>query len=126
LLVWIFERIAPHKVILTFCTGFLRALEFYDGILFLTTNRIGAFDEAFISRIHVQLHYPDFDDEGRQRIWQTFMDKLERERSSTMRIHISALEYIGGEKIKELKLNGREIRNGTLPSPSTITKHCSM
>lgn len=24
--------------------GFLRALEFYDGILFLTTNRIGAFD----------------------------------------------------------------------------------
>jgi len=44
------------------------------------------------------------------------MDKLERERSSTMRIHISALEYIGGEKIKELKLNGREIRNGTLLS----------
>lgn len=26
------------------CPGFLRALEFYDGILFLTTNRIGAFD----------------------------------------------------------------------------------
>lgn len=92
----------------------MRALEFYDGILFLTTNRIGAFDEAFISRVHVQLNYPDFDDEGRQRIWQTFMDKLERERSGTIRIHISALEYIGGEQIKELKLNGREIRNGTL------------
>jgi hypothetical protein len=100
----------------TFCTGFLRALEFYDGILFLTTNRIGAFDEAFISRIHVQLNYLDFDDEERQRIWQTFMDKLERERGSTMRVHISALEYISSETIKELKLNGREIRNGTLLS----------
>lgn len=27
---------------------FLRALEYYRGILFLTTNRVGAFDEAFI------------------------------------------------------------------------------
>jgi hypothetical protein len=42
----------------------LRALEFYDGILFLTTNRVGSFDDAFISRIHVQLYYPDFDDES--------------------------------------------------------------
>ncbi|KAN0102729.1 ATPase [Hyaloscypha variabilis] len=90
--------------------------EFYDGILCLTTNRIGAFDEAFISTVHLQLNCLDFDDEERQRIWQTFIDKLERERSNTMRIHISALEYISGEKIKELKLNSREIRNNTLLS----------
>lgn len=34
---------------------FLRMLEYYKGILFLTTNRIGTFDEAFKSRIHLSL-----------------------------------------------------------------------
>ncbi|KAL9116542.1 MAG: hypothetical protein Q9187_006934, partial [Circinaria calcarea] len=37
---------------------FLRVLEFYSGILFLTTNRVGILDEAFKSRIHVSLYYP--------------------------------------------------------------------
>ncbi|KAF2643577.1 hypothetical protein P280DRAFT_478331 [Massarina eburnea CBS 473.64] len=47
--------------------GFLRALEWYEGIIFLTTNRVDTFGDAFISRIHVQLYYPDFDDEGRRK-----------------------------------------------------------
>ncbi|KAK6222191.1 hypothetical protein QIS74_04446 [Colletotrichum tabaci] len=34
---------------------FLRALEYYDGILILTTNRVGTFDEAFKSRIQLAL-----------------------------------------------------------------------
>lgn len=34
---------------------FLRTLEYYDGLLFLTTNRVGTLDEAFRSRIHVTL-----------------------------------------------------------------------
>ncbi|KAG5656905.1 hypothetical protein KAF25_011074, partial [Fusarium avenaceum] len=37
---------------------FLRTLEYYNGILFLTTNRVGTFDEAFTSRIHISLYYP--------------------------------------------------------------------
>ncbi|CZR60280.1 uncharacterized protein PAC_10176 [Phialocephala subalpina] len=37
---------------------FLRVLEYYSGILFLTTNRVGILDEAFESRIHVSLYYP--------------------------------------------------------------------
>jgi SpoVK/Ycf46/Vps4 family AAA+-type ATPase len=34
---------------------FMRALEFYSGILFLTTNRVGTMDEAFKSRVHISL-----------------------------------------------------------------------
>lgn len=34
---------------------FLRALEYYEGILILTTNRVGTFDEAFKSRIQLAL-----------------------------------------------------------------------
>jgi hypothetical protein len=93
-------------------SGFLRALEFYDGILFLTTNRVGSFDDAFISRIHVPMYYPDFDDEQRRKVWQTFIDKLARERGGTMRLNIDAKEYIRGPEMKEMKWNGREIRNG--------------
>lgn len=36
---------------------FLRKLEYYNGILFLTTNRIGKLDSALTSRIHLILHY---------------------------------------------------------------------
>ncbi|KAK1985389.1 hypothetical protein LZ30DRAFT_779092 [Colletotrichum cereale] len=36
---------------------FLRVLEYYSGILFLTTNRVGILDEAFKSRIHISLYY---------------------------------------------------------------------
>jgi SpoVK/Ycf46/Vps4 family AAA+-type ATPase len=34
---------------------FLRMLEYYKGLLFLTTNRVGASDEAFKSRVHISL-----------------------------------------------------------------------
>ena len=36
---------------------FLRQLEYYNGILFLTTNRVGDIDPAFKSRVHVTLEY---------------------------------------------------------------------
>ncbi|KAG9228393.1 P-loop containing nucleoside triphosphate hydrolase protein [Amylocarpus encephaloides] len=91
--------------------GFLRALEFYDGILFLTTNRVGAFGDAFISRINVKLYYKDFTDDERQRVWKTFIDKLIKDRGSTIRISMDAKDFIAGKAMKELKWNGREIRN---------------
>lgn len=49
---------------------FLRMLEYYRGILFLTTNRISDFDEAFHSRIHVTLEYGSLAPEWRKNIWR--------------------------------------------------------
>ncbi|KAI1771509.1 P-loop containing nucleoside triphosphate hydrolase protein [Hypoxylon cercidicola] len=49
---------------------FLRALEFYSGILFLTTNRVGTIDEAFKSRIHISLYYAPLDWKTSKLIWQ--------------------------------------------------------
>ncbi|OQO11118.1 hypothetical protein B0A48_05373 [Cryoendolithus antarcticus] len=91
--------------------GFLRALEVYEGMLFLTTNRVGAFDDAFTSRIHVKLYYNPLSDSDRQRIWSSFISKLTRERRKDIRVTIGAKEYISGPVIKALDLNGREIRN---------------
>ncbi|OPB44991.1 hypothetical protein A0O28_0091290 [Trichoderma guizhouense] len=55
---------------------FLRVLEYYEGILFLTTNRVGAFDEAFKSRLHMALYYPPLQWKPTNRIWETHLDKL--------------------------------------------------
>ncbi|KAJ3546083.1 hypothetical protein NM208_g2189 [Fusarium decemcellulare] len=91
--------------------GFLRALEFYDGILFLTTNRVGAFDDAFISRIHIQLYYPDFTDDQRQQVWQTFVEKLKRDCGSYMKLDSTAKSYLKSKEVRAMKWNGRDIRN---------------
>jgi SpoVK/Ycf46/Vps4 family AAA+-type ATPase len=91
---------------------FLRALEYYQGILFLTTNRVGSFDDGFTSRIHVIIHYPDFDDKQRGQIWDIFFKKLEREREN-VRVTQRAVDYAkDSAEVKALGWNGREIRNG--------------
>lgn len=87
---------------------FLRVLEYYDGILILTSNRVGTFDEAFRSRIQLALHYPNLGPQQRFRIWQTFIDRLENmDREAIdivdLRDHLNVL--------KDEELNGRQIRN---------------
>ncbi|KAI5367120.1 Putative AAA+ ATPase domain, ATPase, AAA-type, core [Septoria linicola] len=54
---------------------FLRVLEYYEGIMFLTSNRTSSFDRAFESRIHISLQYKDLEAKARKAIWQTFLDK---------------------------------------------------
>ncbi|KAJ7213578.1 P-loop containing nucleoside triphosphate hydrolase protein, partial [Mycena pura] len=56
---------------------FLRQLEYYQGILILTTNLIADCDPAFESRIHLSIHYPDLGFNSRRQIWQTFAKVME-------------------------------------------------
>ncbi|KAJ5719268.1 hypothetical protein N7493_007723 [Penicillium malachiteum] len=88
---------------------FLRVLEYYDGILVLTSNRVGTFDEAFRSRIQLALHYPNLGPSQRFRIWQTFIDKLSN-MSTDEQIDIDDLRD-NLHLLKEEKMNGRQIRN---------------
>jgi SpoVK/Ycf46/Vps4 family AAA+-type ATPase len=86
---------------------FLRTLEYYDGILILTSNRVGTFDEAFKSRIQVALHYPNLDGIARKKIWKNFFDMMEADEED---VNLEELN----KHIKELAdqdMNGREIRN---------------
>ena len=92
---------------------FLREIEYYQGILFLTTNRVGTFDDAFISRIHVVIHYPDLNAESRRKIWKQFFYKLEEEKRDTIEIDQAAKDYVLDElERRNITWNGREIRNG--------------
>ncbi|KAG9672488.1 P-loop containing nucleoside triphosphate hydrolase protein, partial [Aureobasidium melanogenum] len=81
---------------------FLRVLEYYDGILILTTNRVGTFDEAFKSRIQLAVHYPSLKRLDRAKIWKIILDSVE-DKGDVNDDDIFALA--------DYPLNGRQIRN---------------
>jgi ATP-dependent 26S proteasome regulatory subunit len=85
---------------------FLRVLEYYDGILILTTNRIGTFDEAFKSRVQLALHFPTLDESGRRGVWRNFAKSLSEKG------HIDPEEIDQNlDQLAKHNLNGRQIRN---------------
>ena len=57
---------------------FLRILEYYSGVLFLTTNRVGTLDEAFKSRIHMSLYYPPLNLTQTEAIFKLNIEQLGR------------------------------------------------
>ncbi|KAI1772594.1 P-loop containing nucleoside triphosphate hydrolase protein [Hypoxylon cercidicola] len=91
---------------------FLRALEYYRGVLFLTTNRVQTFDSAFTSRIHIALHYRALSDADREKIWLHSFERLERDSEGKVHVGVSTREYAYESRdIRSLRWNGREIRN---------------
>ncbi|SPO07769.1 related to TOB3 (member of AAA-ATPase family) [Cephalotrichum gorgonifer] len=65
---------------------FLRVLEYYNGLLFLTTNRVGTIDEAFKSRIHLSLYYPPLDRAQTRDIFRLNIAKLKQIESERHRM----------------------------------------
>jgi SpoVK/Ycf46/Vps4 family AAA+-type ATPase len=81
---------------------FLRLLDYYQGMLFLTSNRPEVIDEAVLSRVMLRLAYPDLGAGSRQEIWRSML------RAAEMQIEEETLVAIA-----EWNLNGRQIRNLT-------------
>ncbi|RSL58865.1 hypothetical protein CEP54_007594 [Fusarium duplospermum] len=107
---------------------FLRTLEYYPGILFLTTNRVGVLDEALNSRVHVSIYFRHLD---RQQTMALFKMNIKRSEMIAEQRAASTNEpplRIMGDEIKDFALenfynhaespsglgtwwNGRQIRN---------------
>ncbi|KAI1084740.1 ATPase [Whalleya microplaca] len=81
---------------------FLRTLEYYEGILFMTTNRVDNMDAAFQSRIHVSMEYPDLTQESRRKIWKNFIA------TAALKSELSEEDL---DQLSQLDLNGRQIKN---------------
>jgi SpoVK/Ycf46/Vps4 family AAA+-type ATPase len=88
---------------------FLRALEYHEGILILTTNRVGTFDEAFKSRIQLSLRYEKLQRHQRRQIWLNFMSHL-KELGEQECIDFNDIE-LNIDELAEYPMNGRQIRN---------------
>ncbi|GAW14685.1 hypothetical protein ANO14919_040880 [Xylariales sp. No.14919] len=81
---------------------FLRMLEYYRGIMFLTTNRLSAFDPAFQSRIHLTLHYKNLDHTARRKIWQVLLSRAQKDGEFSERDLVA---------LSKEAINGRQIKN---------------
>ncbi|KAH7153528.1 hypothetical protein EDB81DRAFT_882464 [Dactylonectria macrodidyma] len=98
---------------------FLRQLEYYSGILFLTTNRPGTLDEAFKSRIHVSLRYAELDLDSTRRMWNNILSRLETEnKTADIKVKFDRqklLDFAEQHYKKRQKdgksWNGRQVRN---------------
>lgn len=81
---------------------FLRTLEYYEGILFMTTNRVDNIDSAFQSRISVSIHYESLDSVSRKQVWKNFLDR------EGVKHELSDIDI---DNLAKLDLNGRQIKN---------------
>lgn len=81
---------------------FLRLLDYYQGILFLTTNRADVLDHAVMSRVMLKLVYPDLDQAARSVIWRTMFEAAGLELTDN-----------AFAELAQAKVNGRQIRNLT-------------
>jgi len=81
---------------------FLKLLEYHQGVLFLTTNRVKCFDEAFHSRISVALKYDDLDEESRGQVWINLLEAAGIDYKAN-KVDINVL--------RTAPLNGRQIRS---------------
>ncbi|MFZ2725558.1 MAG: AAA family ATPase [Methylococcaceae bacterium] len=107
---------------------FLRVLEYFNGLLFLTTNRVGDIDEAIISRCIaiIRYHAPNFDD--RCKIWsvmaQQFGLSLDNELITTLS---KTFPKASGRDIKGLtKLVAKYCHHKSVSPQLEVFKKCSM
>lgn len=79
---------------------FLRLLEYHQGILFMTSNRIKKFDPALHSRITVALYYPALDQAARAEVWRSMLSAA----------GFDSLDFNINELAAD-EANGRQIKN---------------
>jgi hypothetical protein len=86
---------------------FLRLLEYFQGILFLTTNRVETFDSAFVSRIHLSLRFQNLNTKARRTVWKLFIDRVKNQEGMKVD-EITEADY---NDLARKDVNGRQIKN---------------
>jgi len=79
---------------------FLRLLEYYQGVLFLTSNRAKNIDKAFYSRISMAINFPGLEAEDRFKIW-----------TNNLALNDVKLDDGAIWELAEFEVNGRQIKN---------------
>ncbi|XMA16702.1 hypothetical protein WAI453_009493 [Rhynchosporium graminicola] len=93
---------------------FLRQLEYFQGIIFLTSNRVSVFDQAIKSRIHLALQYTSSGREVRRMLWEKHLAHVPaKELDLNLEEALVAVEGV--------EMNGREISNA-ITTAKTLAK----
>ncbi|EIM79456.1 P-loop containing nucleoside triphosphate hydrolase protein [Stereum hirsutum FP-91666 SS1] len=90
----------------------LRLLEYHRGVLFLTTNRIKAFDDAFLSRFSIAVKYPELDKPARLAVWKRFLAMAgQKIHEGPAPAGALAIEEKDLDALSEKPFNGRTVKN---------------
>jgi SpoVK/Ycf46/Vps4 family AAA+-type ATPase len=102
---------------------FLRELEYFRGIIVLTTNLYNTIDTAFRSRVNIHLLFNTLSPEHRVILWKKFLERLplmkehqtiDSSADAPVKRSNRAVDFLSEDDLKELAqwdLNGREIKN---------------
>ncbi|KAF8847949.1 hypothetical protein BDZ45DRAFT_811180 [Acephala macrosclerotiorum] len=100
------ERRAPSDLTRNgLVSVFLRKLEYFQGIMFLTTNRVSEFDPAILSRIHLMLRYDNLKKDARKQVWGGFLSQ------ATTPFGEAEVTKEELEDLARNPFNGRQIKN---------------
>ncbi|KAG6999225.1 hypothetical protein G7Y79_00036g071810 [Physcia stellaris] len=92
-------------------TVFLKALEYYRGILFLTSNCVAKFDEAITNRISLVTEFVNLDSAGREKLRIRHNNRVMSDKHQRYELWDDALNALESIDTSETVYNGREIKN---------------
>jgi len=107
---------------------FLRVLEYFNGLLFLTTNRVDDIDEAIISRCIAMIKYSPPNDDDRRSIWKVMTQQFSLALDQTLIEELVLLfPQATGRDIKGLtKLVTKYCKHKSVPATLDVFMRCSI
>ncbi len=107
--------------------SFLRTLEYFHGLLFLTTNRVDDVDDAIVSRCIATIRYNVPVPEDAKRIWRVLADQFQFPISNELIDQlIVRFDGISGRDIKELlKLTAKWCRQKSVEPSVRVFNTCA-
>lgn len=107
---------------------FLRTLEYFSGLLFMTTNRVDDIDDAILSRCIAVIDFQPPGPDDARRLWRTLATQLGVALPDAL-VETLVADYagIGGRDIKELlKLTSKYCRHRGLPLSAAAFAGCAV
>jgi SpoVK/Ycf46/Vps4 family AAA+-type ATPase len=107
---------------------FLRVLEYFNGLLFLTTNRVDDIDEAIVSRCIAMIKFYPPDAEARAKIWRVMTEQFGLNVEDALIAELAAtFPQASGRDIKGLaKLTAKFCNHKSVPPTIEAFKRCSV
>ncbi|NJN64808.1 MAG: AAA family ATPase [Acidobacteria bacterium] len=100
---------------------FLRLLEYYNGVLILTTNRVHEIDPAILARISLPVLYPNFDTAAREQVIRNLMPVLGIELDDAT-IAKYAARNVNGRLIKNSLRSAAALARSVDASPAELAE----
>jgi replication-associated recombination protein RarA len=94
-------------------SSFCRALDNFRGTMILTARNGSFANQALLSRIHISLHFPTFDQDSTMQVWQKNIDRIRTNCLADVsnEVEKAILAFAKSEYVKGRRWDGRQIRN---------------